>query len=310
MIKCLVTAIGSMSADCVVSSLKENKISVVGCDINPGEWHATTSQCDQFYKVPLVIEADLYRDSIMDICDKEAINFILPLTDVEVDFFNIHRSFFENKGIKVCISPSEALTVARDKYNLYLLFKDDPFVPSIHTWTIGEEFVFPCIAKPKNGRSSEGLMKLESHKHLMIKSDWSNYIFQEIITGDIYTVDFVRSEKDGKAVLVSRQELLRTKNGAGTTVKIEHNQMLSQLALRIGVRLNLIGCVNMEFIKRDGQFYLIDINPRFSAGVAFSHLAGYNMVMNHMRVFMSDPIDDQILYKNQIVIKKYVEKMQ
>jgi carbamoyl-phosphate synthase large subunit len=41
-LKILVTAIGSFSADCVISSLKCNGHYVVGCDIYNGMWHAVT----------------------------------------------------------------------------------------------------------------------------------------------------------------------------------------------------------------------------------------------------------------------------
>ena len=43
----------------------------------------------------------------------------------------------------------------------------------------------------------------------------------------------------------------------------------------LGVR----GCVNMEFIEdRDGVYHMLECNPRFSGGVEFSCLAGYDCV--------------------------------
>jgi len=38
----------------------------------------------------------------------------------------------------------------------------------------------------------------------------------------------------------------------------------------------------MEFIELNNEFYLIDVNPRFSARVAFSVIDGYDMVNNHL----------------------------
>lgn len=71
---------------------------------------------------------------------------------------------------------------------------------------------------------------------------------------------------------IPREELLRTKNGAGTTVRIVPDSDLMQMASYIGKKLNVRGCINMEFIRsKDSTYYLIDINPRFSAGVAFSN---------------------------------------
>ncbi|MGL5787277.1 MAG: ATP-grasp domain-containing protein [Bacteroidales bacterium] len=307
--KCLVTAIGSMSSDCVISNLKKNGMYVAGCDIYPGEWHSVTTKCDSFHQVPLVSQEKEYMAVISGICKTESINYIFPLTDIEVDFFNIHKASFESLGIRICIPSSKALNYARDKYNLYCLFKDSANIPSVKTWLYGENFVFPCIAKPKNGRSSEGLMKIDYPDQMSDNVNWDNYIFQEYIKGDIYTVDLVRSHAEDKLACVSRIELLRTKNGAGTTVRMIHDAALDSLVKDIADTIQIEGCVNMEFIKSDNKYYLIDINPRFSAGVAFSHMAGYNMVMNHLKVFTNKKIDDAIICKEQILTKKYVEEI-
>lgn len=64
----------------------------------------------------------------------------------------------------------------------------------------------------------------------------------------------------------------------------------------------------MEFIKHDDIFYLIDINPRFSAGVAFSQVIGYNMVINHLNCFMHLDILPSIIYQEQIITKRYKEE--
>jgi carbamoyl-phosphate synthase large subunit len=52
---------------------------------------------------------------------------------------------------------------------------------------------------------------------------------------------------------------------------------------------------------------LIDINPRFSAGIAFTTNSGYDVVLNHLRCFNNEDIDKQIDIKEQIIIKKFDE---
>jgi carbamoyl-phosphate synthase large subunit len=48
----------------------------------------------------------------------------------------------------------------------------------------------------------------------------------------------------------------------------------------------------------------MDINPRFSAGISFSILAGYDMVKNHLNCFMDNEIETNINYKTMIIAKK------
>lgn len=65
----------------------------------------------------------------------------------------------------------------------------------------------------------------------------------------------------------------------------------------------------MEFIKHLDKYYLIDINPRFSAGVAFSLVAGYNMVMSHLNCFNESDIYSPIEYAEQLITKRYKEEI-
>lgn len=108
---------------------------------------------------------------------------------------------------------------------------------------------YPCIAKPYNGRSSEGLIRNASKEQILAITDKVNYIIQEQIEGNVFTVDYCRSAKSGLACAVPRQELLRTKNGAGLTVKMSCDDNLIKLVSYIGNKLDVNGCVNMEFIK-------------------------------------------------------------
>jgi len=309
----LVTAIGSMSADCVINSLKKLKHKIIGCDIYPAEWHATSKDCDKVYKSPLTSNEASYVQFLIDISNTNNINYIFPLTDLEVDVINKFRNDFENKGIIVCLPNAETLSIARNKLNLYNRFKDDPKVPSILTFNQkSDNVVLPSsryIAKPCNGRSSEGVIHLSTKSELDNVLKLENYIIQEYKSGSIYTVDYIRNGQSGRDFSIQREELLRTKNGAGLTVRVKNNKELSELASYIGNELNVNGCINMEFIYNNEKFYLIDINPRFSAGIAFSIVSGYNMVKSHLNCFIGQDILDPVPIDDLILTKRYKEEI-
>ena len=306
----LITAIGSMSAACAISKLKENQHFVVGCDIYPGEWHSETYLCDLFYQAPYATDKQQYIEFLLNICKKHNIDCLIPLTDLEIDVINEYREQFKTEKVTLCMQSEEVLKVARNKYTLFKTFEVDEYVPSIATRLLSdssEEISFPCVAKPYDGRSSEGLVYIQTEDQLAAIKNKNRYIIQEKIDGPIYTVDYIRSSLDGADMAIPRVELLRTKNGAGLTVQIKNNLELQQLVSHIGKKLGINGCVNMEFIEHDNNYYLIDINPRFSAGVAFSVLSGYDMINNHVKCFCQEQIDESILYKEKILIKKYQE---
>ena len=308
----LVTSIGSFSADCVIRELIEIGCNITGCDIYPSEWHAISKQCSKVYQAPLAKNEDEYIDFLRHVCDTQNIKYIIPLTDVEIDVLNKHRQSFYGKGVVLCMPSYETLLIARDKYALYKAFIDDDLVPSIKTYKVGKDIVpdiLPCIGKPHNGRSSEGLRRIHSMNELNLARGCESYIIQELIEGPVFTVDYVRSESTGNDFCVARKELLRTKNGAGTTIKIICDQRLINLACHIGRKIHVNGAVNMEFIQSYDSYYLIDINPRFSAGVAFTNKAGYNMVINHLNCHTGKEIDTECKYYEQLMTKRYYEEI-
>ena len=309
----LVTAIGSFSADCVINTLKRGGSKVVGCDIYPAEWHAVSKDCDRVYRAPLAVKENDYIAFLLDVVSRERVGHIIPLTDLEIDVLNRHRDIFAGYSVCLCMPEKEVLSVARDKYNLFLAFRDDDAVPSISTYKTKiddiPEDLLPCIGKPCNGRSSEGLRRVETLPELRELKEKENYVVQEMLTGPVITVDYVRNSFTGNDFCIPREELLRTKNGAGTTVRVFHSEELEFIVKHIGRKLNINGCVNMEFIFHEGKYYLMDINPRFSAGVAFSRVAGYDMVTSHVNCFLGLDILPPVEYREQIVAKRYREEV-
>ena len=213
----LVTAIGSMSAACVISILKKSGHRIIGCDINPYEWLMEAKFCDQFYQSPLAREGFVYIRFLVEVCRKNGITHLIPLTDIEIDVINKYRHFFEVEQIILCMPSSEILEIVRDKYRLYLEFRDDTNVPSIQTCCFNSDEIssmqLPCIAKPLDGRSSEGLMRLNTLKEMLFISTNEKYIIQEYKAGNIFTVDYIRCHQDSQDIAVAREELWCGING-------------------------------------------------------------------------------------------------
>lgn len=308
-----------MSAKCAITTLREQGAFVVGCDIYPGKWHYETKLCDAFEQAPYATRPEEYIPFLIETCRKYNLNTILPLTDLEIDVLNDHRA--DLKDFALAMPSADVLSVARDKYALYRTFAEDAAVPSLKTILLREvrderledaslQVGCPCIAKPYNGRSSEGLIRNAMPKDIEAITHPDAYILQEQKAGTICTVDYVRSPLTGRDAMVAREELLRTKNGAGMTVRIFADDKLHNLVHHIGETLGIGSTVNMEFIHaEDGQYYLIDINPRFSAGVAYSRLAGFDMVSNHFRALAGEDVDALGAVEEMYITKHWVEEI-
>ena len=111
----LVTAIGSFSADVVIRRLHELGLRVVGCDIYARELVVDAMNVDVFYQAPYATKPAEYGAFIEEVCVKESVDLILPLTDVEVDFFRTAAPERTFGGARVLISGEHALSLCRDK---------------------------------------------------------------------------------------------------------------------------------------------------------------------------------------------------
>lgn len=303
----LVTAIGSMSSDVVVESLNKNGYQIFATDIYPAQWVAPSHLIENFFQVPLANLID-FIPAILKICIENNIKHLIPLTDLEVDIFADKEKLFKKHDINLCMSNKQSIDICRNKKKVYEFFKNDNKILPITTYAYNEigkiENNLKIIAKIQKGRSSEGLQILKDKNSINLISNKKDYVYQPFINGDIYCVDYIR-DSYGRECAVARKEILRTKNGAGTTVEVQHNKELIELSSIIGKKLNLLGCVNFEFIYSGNKYYLMDVNPRFSAGVEFSVLAGYDMIINHLKCFSGEKIDNQIDCETKIMCKRY-----
>lgn len=287
---------------------------ILGSSTVPQEWTATSALLDTVHRVPAARDAQAYVGSVLSLCEAEGVTHVLPLTDVEVDAFALHHEAFSRRGITLCMSPVESVRVSRDKWRVFEAFRGDPLIHTIPTWRLEElpstGLAFPLIAKPRGGRSSEGLERIYDVHDLVYfrrKLDGRGYIVQPLLEGEVCVVDVVRQRTSGRAVAMARQELMRTSNGAGMTVRMLNDPVLIDAALEVARALDLDGCINVEFLMHAGIPLLMDINPRFSAGVAFSQMSGYDMVINHWRCFSGETLDESVMPEPRIYVRRIVE---
>lgn len=306
----LITAIGSMSSEAVIASLRKLEgIRLIGCDIYEKEWIYPSWLVNVFYQISRADSPDFIND-LLTICIREDIQYIFPLTDLEIDVLSDHRDLFEEKGIMICMSPGDVIGICRNKESFFKYLSGTKHLRLLPTYdfnslmNINSELV---VAKPKRGRSSEGLLIVDDWKKIeTLIGNKNDYIFQPFMKGIVVTVDIVRDSFDN-FFFVSREELLRTKNGAGITVRLFTDDRLRDSLSALVDRLKFLGCINVEFLYNEESYFLMDINPRFSAGIAFSQSVGYDFVCNHLKVFLGRTIDPGVTYKSSILCKRFVE---
>lgn len=302
--KILLTSFGSFSGPCIAKSLKDNfNATIVAIDINDEPYLTGTEYIDTFIKAPHSRNSHDYLDFLKATILNKEINYVLPLTDLEVDLLARSDNLTSETNTIICMPNTRTIHLCRDKSLWACILKEKGFntIPTINRGDLIKP-TLPIVAKPKNGRSSQGFMKLNDTKSvaaLVENKHFDNYILQPYISGKNYVVDAVR-DFYGNCITVCREEITRTSNGAGLSVLVRENEELSLITERILAELNIHGAINIEYLESEGIYYAMDINPRPSAGIEFSVLSGVDIPKHHIECFQRKKLPLDLSYPSKM----------
>ena len=284
----LVTAIGTVTASNIVDELKKTGgYHIIGADINNKNEIATSLFVDEYYKFPLAAD-DSYIPFILDFCKEHKVEYYFAVIDKEVVKISEHRDKFSEIGTKLCVANYEFIRIChfKDRFSKWI----ENNIPEIHIRTYDtvnevKNAAYPLFIKPIEGVASTGCRRIENYRELCSAvSDEKEVVIQEFIDGQIITVDCIRNKKTGQKAQVQRRELLRNANGCGIAVEIISDPVLESICDRLIEELDLNGAANIEFFDTAAGYRIIEINPRLSAGAAFSCMAGVNVIRNAMAI--------------------------
>lgn len=316
----LITAIGSFAAEAVITSCRSQGFRVVGCDIYPAEWVVNSREVDAFYQAPCAADRAAWRTFLAEVCRREQADLVMPLIDGEVDALLDWPEAAGELGALVCMCSRDTGLVCRNKARLGQFLEQKKVCRVIPGRLLSEVLKdgagrnYPLVLKPIDGRSSQGLRMVDNAREFsqaarMLEDLADRYLVQEKIPGMVVTVDVVRQPDTGACVCLPRRELLRTPNGAGTTVQVFRNTELEARCQAVAGALDIRGCVNFEFIEHGctGEWYFLECNPRFSGGLPFSVLAGYDMVKNHVNCFTNRDLEPLEVTGSHCFARRYME---
>lgn len=270
-------------------------------------------------QVPAVY-AGGYIDKTLSICKEYNIDALISLNDLELPILAEQKSQFEALGVKVIISDSRIIDIASDK------LKTAQWVSSLGLNTPKSyvrladakvalktsEIHFPLFLKPRWGSGSIGLETAENMEELediylqlfkKIKktilataSIGDEYIIiQEKLTGNEYGLD-VMNDLEGNYVDVSVKQKLAMRAGETDKAIIVDLPEVHEIGAIIGRNLRHIGNLDVDIMQRaNGDYCVLELNPRFGGGFPFSYEAGVNLPKAIIKWLKGEKVDSSIL---------------
>lgn len=270
-------------------------------------------------QVPAVYDPK-YIDITLDICKEQKIDALLCLNDLELPILAENKARFEALGVKVIVSDPSVIDIAFDKYKTALWVESLGLnAPKTYVTLLSakealakDEIAFPLFMKPRWGSGSIGLEtiddmeELDIYYHLLMKkikktilataSVGDEYIMiQEKLTGNEFGLD-VMNDLQGNNVAVSVKQKLAMRAGETDKAITVDLPEVREMGAKIGRELKHIGNLDVDIMQRaNGDYCVLELNPRFGGGYPFSYEAGVNMPLAILKWLKGEEVDSRIL---------------
>ncbi len=311
-IRVLVSSAGTAPSVNIIKGLKMQKscsIEIFAIDCNP--YAAGLYLADHYSQAPKMSSED-YLPFVQDYCKKHSIDAYFSGYSKELEVVAENQKLFEDMGVKTLISSKEAMDLCNDKNKSSKIVQENGFrVPKIFQTLTEKDF--PIIAKPIKGSGSNGVFiinSLSEFESFNKRSNLdSNYIFQEYIEGEEYTVDML-CDKNGQVLFCGPRIRQEVKAGLAVKSKTVDCEELEKIATQCCEIFNVKGVCNLQFIKKGSEFYFIEINPRFAGACILTIHAGANLPLASLQIMMDlDLKDFSLKHEKEKVMTRYWEEI-
>lgn len=246
------------------------------------EYTSGFSHCDKSYIVPSIKNESEYIEKLLDICKTEKVDIILSFYDYDTYILSQYIDKFKAIDVKPVISSREVNTIAFDKIETFKFLTAEGFYTP---WTMTADEAkekeipsYPVIVKPRFGFGSNAISFAHNKEEVdffLKYYDNEDMMVQEFIEGDEYSFDIL-NDFDGKAVTAVVKKKMKMRSGETDQGYAIKSEKYRDCALKLGNRLGHTGPLDVDFFIRDGNPYILELNPRFGGGYPATHLSGLN----------------------------------
>jgi carbamoyl-phosphate synthase large subunit len=306
-INILITSAGRRVS--LVKSFQETLKSITGVnykvfttDMNP----TLSSACqisDGYINVPRVTDKQ-YLTILKEYCKKENISILIPTIDTELSILADAKESFKQDGIFIAISSKEICDI------FYLKDTTEKFFVKNNLDTPREiEDIkycnYPIFAKLNNSSCSIGATIVYTPEHALELAQDNNYIFQEYIKGDEYTVD-VFLDKQGDVISVVPRLRIEVRAGEVNKAQAIKDKDIIKAIKELCKKLDgAYGCITIQLFKTKERIVFIEINTRFGGGYPLSYLSGANFAKYLIEDYLDEKLEYSEDWQDNLIMLRY-----
>lgn len=262
---------------------------LAGADSKP--YSSTLRILQPSYVIPRFDEPAC-REAVLEICRRDAIHAVIPLSNKAVEFLDAHRGDFQSADVRLFLPEAEAVATCLDKKKLGAFFvaHDIPSPAAFCLDALPKDPRFPLFAKRRRGEGGNDSFLVEGPGDLEFYArKYPDHVFQEYIGGREYSIDLFVA-RNGEPLLIVPRERLEVRNGEVWVSRIHMDPGLITAARGLSSRLGLRGPCNVQGIfDGAGRFYFTDVNPRFGSGAVHTIAAGGDIPLMIYKELAGEP---------------------
>ena len=264
-----ITSFGSNTAIGVAKVLMSTygNIEIIGIDSNPIDETTGYTYANYFHQVPLASKSSEYLVALNQIINYRKISVLIPIHDLEL--MTLSRNLKEI-NCKVAVNSEQTIEICNDKLKANQYASKFTKVPNYGIEEISRNT--PVIIKSIDGVGSKDIKVKEECLGEKVPK---GFFWQDFISGREYTVDCYRSYIDDEFFAYPRVRL-ETKGGIATKSVGVNNAELKAISKSIMEDLGYRGVANIQFIENKGEYFFIEINPRFAGSGILAYSSGLN----------------------------------
>lgn len=295
-INVMVTSVGGIVGQGIIKSLKYHnnytkkkkyKYSILGTDLS---YDACGLYRINKFSIISKPTSKNYIKSLIDLCNKNDIDIVLPGSDVELPVISENQEILENKTkAKIVTNQKNIVDLCRDKYSTFQFLRENKlnYIPTCLPEEVDsflKDYRFPLVAKPREGFGSKliyiaGNLEELSFAVKTIKHYGWKPIIQKYLKNDNeeYTTG-ITVDKEGKLIMSSITMKKILKHGQTYKAFIDKYPKIKNICKIIVNKLGAVGPINIQsrIDDDDKKVKVIEINPRFSASTPMRAVAGVN----------------------------------
>lgn len=336
----LITAAGNVFMPGTTACFRNNgerNIRLIGADMNDDK--TMLEMVDTYYPVPRGDDPK-YVDIILDICKKEKVDIVVPIMSVELESLSRNKEKFREIGTIVSVSDIESLEIANDKLRLMDYMSANGFdCPKYYRIGNVDELIryakelgYPekkvCV-KATHGSGSRGFRildgRINKYDRFMYEKPNTNLISLEEMTeilsipeampemivieylpGNEYTVDLLADK--GRVMYNCCRKSLNMDNSIMLDGIIESKKEVLDLCEKVVKSLKLDGNIGFDLKEdKNGKPYIMECNPRMTAGIPMFMAAGINLPYLCVKKIMGEELPELSIKEGMKMKRRYLE---